>query len=84
MKKLSVACFIALLVISLSGCAGEPEYPYIEAHNNGWNFSNYNRNIPIGSDYEMDQLHSYEIVETEQGIDVIIHFADKEENHDLG
>ena len=76
MKKLTILLVIMMmmmmLVFCLSGCDGKD--PYIQVQNNGWNYSSFNREIQIDKGYEMDQSHSYDIVETSEGIDVIIHY----------
>lgn len=79
MKNLCMIPVFAMLIISLSGCGAKTPYPYIKVQNNCWSYSSYNRKIDVGSDYVMSQSHSYDIVETEQGVDVVIHFTDKEE-----
>lgn len=74
MKRLYAITLFALL-ISLSGCSTR-EYPYIQINSNVWDFSSENRTIYIGEKYQLNQAHTYDIVETEQGIDVVIHFEE--------
>lgn len=35
----------------------------------------YNREIPIESEYVLDEAHSYDVVETEDGYDIVLHFV---------
>jgi len=73
MKPLIITVLSVFLMYALCGC-GEM-YPYIEVRSNCWNYSAYNREIQIGSQYAMNQSHPYDLVETEQCVDVIIHFS---------
>ena len=57
----------------LSGC-GEYENKTIEYRNGAYNFDNKNKIIELPSGYELNQLHPYEAVETEDGVDIIFHF----------
>lgn len=72
MKK---ALCLALLVITsvLSGC--NEGYPYIEYHHTSYNFDANNRNIEVPDGYILDQGHSYDLIETENGYDLILHFV---------
>lgn len=71
-KKIIILFLLVLSLLTLAAC--DSMNPYIQVQNNNWNFSSYNREIQIDKEYEMDQSHSYDIVETEKGIDVIIHY----------
>lgn len=71
-KKILLLSLMLLLVFSLAGCEGAN--PYITVQNNGWTYSSYNRDIQIDKGYIMDQSHSYDIIQTEEGIDVVIHY----------
>lgn len=71
-KKIIILFLLILSLLTLAAC--DSMNPYIKVQNNNWNFSSYNREIQIDKGYEMDQPHSYDIVETEKGIDVIIHY----------
>lgn len=63
-----------MFLLCLTACSDHN--PYIKVQNNNWTYSSYNREIQINKGYEMNQSHSYDIVETEEGIDVIIHYIE--------
>lgn len=52
-------------------------YPRIEYRNSPYNFDMYNREIEVQDGYVLDEGHSYDTVETEDGYDVILHFVKK-------
>ena len=53
----------------LTGCESWPRIVYQPTY---WTFDN--RIIDIDDDYILDDGHSYDIVETENGYDLILHF----------
>jgi hypothetical protein len=71
MKKILLMVLI-IASFTLTGCEA---YPYIEYHNSCYALDHKNRQIEILNGYEMEQGNSYEWVETENGYDLIIHFA---------
>jgi hypothetical protein len=71
-KKIIILFLLLISLLTLAACDGTN--PYIQVQNNNWTYSSYNREIQIDKGYEMDQSHSYDIIETENGIDVIIHY----------
>lgn len=52
-----------------------PIYPRMEYRNSSYNLDPYNREIPIESGYVLDEAHSYDVVETEDGYDIVFHFV---------
>ena len=79
MKKFILLIMIMLL---LTGCSNETEseyneepYPYIKYQHNMWEFDSNNRTIEVRDGYILDQGHSYDIVETENGYDIVLHFV---------
>lgn len=79
MKKFWFICF--LMVVLLSGCGemdtGEPmerTYPYINYRNSSFNFDPLNREIPVEEEYVLNEGHSFDVVETDEGYDVVLHF----------
>ena len=81
MKHLRFWVF-ALALLLLIGCdAGrsiEPEYPRLEYRNSHYNFDPFNREIHIEDGFILDEGHSYDVVETDSGYDVVLHFVPKD------
>lgn len=78
-------CFLYAAIIAaffLTGCeAGRnvsPSYPRIEYRNSSYNMDSYNREIVVLDGYVLDEGHSYDTVETENGYDVVLHFVSLE------
>lgn len=83
-RLLSVSAGIVMLLAMTACSAGRDistTYPRVEYRNSSYNFDPYNREIPIESGYVLDEAHSYDVVETEDGYDIVLHFvkSDKEE-----
>lgn len=76
MKLEKIFICINLLIFSLlmlTGCEGKREsWPRIVYQPTYWTFDN--RIIGIDDGYILDDGHSYDIVETEDGYDLILHF----------
>lgn len=76
MKKV----FPALLIISflLSGCEGtSTTYPTLTYRNSSSDFDYLNREINIRDGHVLNEGHSFDIVETDQGYDIILHFTEE-------
>lgn len=78
MKNIVIFGVLFVLLFSLTGCnAGRnvlEEYPLLQYRNSAYNFDPYNREIPIEDGYMLSEGHSYDIVKTEEGYDIILHF----------
>lgn len=76
MKLGKIFICINILVLSLlmlTGCTGKGEnWPRIVYQPTYWTFDN--RIIDIDDNYTLDDGHSYDVVETEDGYDLILHF----------
>lgn len=81
MKHLRFWVFVLALLL-LTGCdAGrsiESQYPYLKYYNSCYNFDSFNREIQIEDGFVLDEGHSYDIVRTEGGYDVVLHFVPME------
>lgn len=75
MKRL--VFLLMTMMMMLTGCASENDsndnYPYIKYQHNVWTYDNYNKIVEIPNGYILDQGHSYDIIKTEEGYDVIFH-----------
>ena len=75
MKRL--VFLLMTMMMMLTGCASENDsndnYPYIKYQHNVWTYDNYNKIVEIQNGYILDQGHSYDIIKTEEGYDVIFH-----------
>lgn len=71
MKLGKIFICINILVLSLLMLTGWPRIIY---QNTSYRFDEYNRTIVLDDGYVLDGGHSYDIVETEDGYDLIFHF----------
>lgn len=75
MKLGKIFIYINLLILSLlmlTGCT--EKWPRIVYQNTSYRFDEYNRTIILDDGYVLNGDHSYDIVETEDGYDLILHF----------
>ena len=74
--------FSVMSILFLSGCKSgrdiSTEYPRLEYRNSSYNLDSYNREIAVDDGFVLDEGHSYDIVETEEGYDIVLHFVEKE------
>jgi len=79
MRKRGVLVFGLVVLFSAAACSAgrdiSPTYPRMEYRNSSYNLDPYNRKIPIESGYVLDEAHSYDVVETEDGYDIVFHFV---------
>lgn len=77
-KRLFLPLLLMVLLTTTACSAGRDistTYPRVEYRNSSYNFDPYNREIPIESGYVLDEAHSYDVVETEGGYDIVLHFV---------
>lgn len=67
-----------VLCMLLPACTanGGSNFPYLEYLNSGYRFDDQNQLIRLPDGYVLNQGHSYDIVETDVGYDVIIHLIE--------
>ena len=64
-----------MTIFLLTGCSNKTEQKsYIEYQHSMWEFDSNNRSIEVRDGYILDQGHSYDIIETENGYDIVLHF----------
>ena len=80
-KALGAAATLAACV-AMTGCVGagagrdySPKYPVLRYRNSVYNMDPYNREIPVQNGYILDEGNSYEVVETDGGYDLVLHFV---------
>lgn len=83
-KKSRLLALCISLVLVLAGCTASgqsitPTYPRIEYRNSTYNFDPYNREIPIPEGYVLNEGYSFDIIETDAGCDVVLHFVESED-----
>lgn len=86
MKRLKTLISFIMVGILLAGCAEKgaenisstSKYPYIEYRNSSFNYDSYNRIIKVEAGYVLNEGHSYDVIETKDGYDLIIHFVLKD------
>lgn len=79
MRKRLFLPLLLVVLLSLTACSAgrniSTTYPRVEYRNSSYNFDPYNREIPIESGYVLNEAHSYDVVETEGGYDIVLHFV---------
>lgn len=79
MRKCSVLVLCLVVLLGTTACSAgrdiSPTYPRMEYRNSSYNFDPYNREVPIESGYVLDEAHSYDVVETDGGYDIVFHFV---------
>lgn len=75
--QMLVAIILALFcVILLAACeATKITYPYIQYRKSSSDFDIKNRIILLDEGYYLDDGHPYDMVETESGYDLVLHFT---------
>lgn len=65
-----------LLAGLLTGCSSNKEdgYPYVHYQHSIWTYDEHNKNIEIPDGYILNQGYSYDVVKTEDGYDITLHF----------
>lgn len=78
-RKRGVLVLCLAVLLDMTACSAgrdiSPTYPRMEYRNSSYNLDPYNREIPIESGYVLDEAHSYDVVETENGYDIVFHFV---------
>lgn len=76
MKRLIITI---LLLLALCGCESgkdiSPHYPRIEYRNSSYEFDPFNRGINVDDGFVLNEGHSYDEIETEDGYDLVLHFV---------
>lgn len=79
MRKRGVLVLCLAVLLGMTACSAgrdiSPTYPRMEYRNSSYNLDPYNREIPIESGYVLDEAHSYDVVGTENGYDIVFHFV---------
>lgn len=81
MKKIISLIMIMMLLTSCSSNAEanssntKDEYPYILYQHSILTIDEDNRKIDVQDGYILNQGHSYDVVETEDGYDIVLHFV---------
>lgn len=78
-KRLFLPLLLLAVLLTTTACSAGRDigttYPRVEYRNSSYNFDPYNREIPIESGYVLDEAHSYDVAETEDGYDIVLHFV---------
>lgn len=79
MRKCGVLVLCLVVLLGTTACSAGRDisqtYPRMEYRNSSYNFDPYNREVPIESGYVLDEAHSYDVVETDGGYDIVFHFV---------
>ena len=80
-KALGAAATLAAC-IAMTGCVGagawrdySHKYQLLRYRNSDYNMDPYNREIPVQDGYILNEGNSYEVVETDSGYDLVLHFV---------
>lgn len=79
MKKKLVIAAVVVLSLLLAGCESgrsvESKYPKFKYYNSAYNYDPFNREVPVDNGYILDEGNSYDIEETDDGLDIIFHMV---------
>ena len=79
MRKCRVLVLCLVVLLNATACSAgrdiSPTYPLLMYRNSSYNLDPYNREILIENGYVLDEAHSYDVVETEDGYDIVFHFV---------
>jgi hypothetical protein len=79
MRKCGVLVLCLVVLLGTTACSAgrdiRPTYPRMEYRNSSYNLDPYNREVPIESGYVLDEAHSYDVVKTDGGYDIVFHFV---------
>lgn len=73
MKRLVIVLTIVLMALMLCGC-DDKNHPNVKIAPTIWTFDEII--IPVGNGYEYKPTNPYDVIETEEGIDIVIHFKE--------
>lgn len=71
MKRYAILAAV-LVCLLLCGCE-KVIYPYFEYRNSSYEIDPLNRKINVMTGYVLDEGHSYDITETDDGYDITFH-----------
>lgn len=78
---------VGIAAVTLAGCTygrdshtAMQSYPHIVYRNSSYNFDQYNRFFEVRDGFLLDEGHTFDIVETECGYDLILHFVKEEQD----
>lgn len=80
---------VGIAAVALAGCEDEhgrdshaatQSYPHIVYWNSGYRFDQYNRFFEVRDGYLLDEGRTFDIVETECGYDLVLHFVKEEQD----
>lgn len=71
MRKIFLLIFMFLML--LTSCGTKITYPLIEYRNSSYNFDIANKTILLEDGYVLDEANSYNIIETKNGYDIVLH-----------
>lgn len=80
--RLIASLFLALTLCGCTDGAGRSisgSYPRLEYRNSAYNLDPYNREIAVEDGFYLDEGHTYDVVETDSGYDLVLHFVECEE-----
>jgi hypothetical protein len=75
MKRILIAA--ATVTVLLVGCS-QTHYPYLKYKNSDADGDSKDRRIEIRDGHELSEGHSWDIIETDQGYDMVLHFVKTE------
>lgn len=77
MKRLIIA---VLFLLAICGCEEQHssnQFPRLLYQHSGWSAS---REITLGDGYILNEGHLYDMIETENGYDLVLHFVKEDTN----
>lgn len=75
MKRIFIT--MAAVTVLLVGCS-QTHYPYLRYKNSDADGDSKDRRIEVRDGHELSEGHSWDIIETDQGYDLVLHFVKTE------
>lgn len=77
MKKILLIIVLLLFAASATACGTKVTYPYLEYRNSSYNFDILNKTILLEDGFSLNDGNPYDIIDRDDGYDLVIHFVKK-------
>jgi hypothetical protein len=71
----AILAVIVIVAVVFAVCKENEKYPYLEYRHSAYNFDTSNHTFKVQDGYTLNDGHAYDIVETEDGYDIVMHFV---------
>lgn len=74
MKKIIVTVLCTTILLTMVAC-NTPKFPRVHYENSGWRYDSGDLYVEVDDGYVLDFSHPYDKAATDDGYDLIFHFA---------